>query len=210
MRWPSSIAAALGLGLTVISLSLASAARAQVADVVIDVDSTVRLICLSPLEFVITPADLSNTYAGGAGADSAQTLIAGPVSATAQAGSLEVALPPITAPLTGDPTRHRLTQVGCLIEANASSGRVDVSIALTGNTILTGPGGSQVTVRSVTGRRFGSGGAFGSAYSYPAWFHFFADTLIEFQIEVDLSTATHEGLYSSVFDGNFTVEVTAP
>lgn len=178
--------------------------------VVIDVDPTVRLTCLSPFKFDITAAELSSTYTRGTPKKTSQSIPAENVSATPSGENLIVALPAIASPLSGDPTRHVLQDVGCLIEATPSRGRISVSITLTPNTVLSGANGSRIGVRSVLGRLGGTHRAFSSSFSYPSAFHRRSDQLIEFQLLVDLSDAFDAGVHSSTIDGTFTVEVTSP
>lgn len=194
----------------ILALLIPFCGTASAQTVVIDVDPTVRLTCLSPFEFDITAAELSDAYAGGAGTNSSQSISTGGVSATPSGSNLIATLPALASQLTGDPARHRLQAVGCLIEATPSFRRVNVSISLTPNTVLQGNGGSRIEVRSVRGRLNGSSNAFSTSFSYSAIYHFFFDPQIEFELLVDLTDASHAGLHSSVIDGTFTVEVTSP
>lgn len=188
----------------------AASAQAQSTNLVVDVDSTVRLTCLSPIEFNITAADLSARLTDGVQSGTGQAVAPVAASVTTTTGNLIATLPAIDVPLSSNIRQFELTEVGCLIEANPSFGRVNVRVRLNGNTALDGPGGSLINIRSVTARRFDSGGNYVPNYSYPAWLHFFIDTYIEFRIRADLSAATHSGRHSSSVDGNFVVEVTAP
>jgi hypothetical protein len=192
--------------------ALTQPASSQTSSIIVDVDSTVRLSCLSPLAFNLTENDISAAFTGGIANDSAIALSAGTLTTSPSGGSsLTVAMPPIVEPLAGDLSSYNLTTDGCVVEATPSIfGSVSVRIVLTGNTILQGNNGSQIQVNSVRGRRSGTGSAFATNFSYPRWRHYFADAVLEFQINVDLSGASSSGLHSSTADGTFTVEVTTP
>ena len=174
-------------------------------------NSTVTLGCIDPFEFNITASELSSALTAGVGSGSGVALSGGNQSTSGAVGnSLRVQLPPISQPLSGNIASFDLTEVGCIIQASPSFGQVRVRIALTPNTVLAGPVGSEITINSVLGRRLNSGSAFASSYTYPAIFHFFIDTYIEFRINIDLSAANASGLHSSPIGGSFTVEVTSP
>jgi hypothetical protein len=187
-----------------------SVAHAQSTNLIVDVDSSVRLTCLSPLQLNVSAADLSNVLVGQP-TNTATAFNAGARTAIASGNALVVDLPALSPNLIGDIRRYEFRTVGCLIEATPSLfGSVVVRITLGGNRTLLGPGGSRIRLQSVLGRRAGTADSFANRYTYPAWYHIFFDTQIEFQIQADLSQATHAGLHSSTTSGNFTVQVTAP
>ena len=173
-----------------LALPALAPSRAQTTGLVIDVDSTVTLGCLDPFEFQITADQLSAALTGGVASGSGVSLSAGPQNTNLQGGALAVRMPPINQNLSGNIRRYELTEVGCIIRATPSFGRVRVRIAMTGNNVLAGPAGSEITINSVRGRLFGSTNNFATNYQYPAFIHFFQDTYIEFLLNIDLSAAT--------------------
>jgi hypothetical protein len=187
-------------------------ALSQTSTVLISVDSTVKLSCVSPLAFNITESDISAAFAGGLANNSGIALSAGTRTTSLSGGSsLVVLMPTIVEPLPGNLASYNLTTDGCVVEATPPIfGSVSVRVVLTGNTVLQGSNGSEIRVNSVRGCRSGSGSAFAANFTCPRWYHYFGARALEFQINVDLSEATSSGLHSSVADGTFTVEVTTP
>lgn len=209
--WCFTATAALVCALAVVWVLLGSnGARGQTTNLVIDVDLTVTLGCLDPFAFTITADELSQAFTGGVASGTGVALSAGPQNTGVQGNALVVRLPPINERLSGNISRYEITEVGCIIRASPSFGRVRVRISTTANTVLSGPAGSEITINSVRGRRFGDTGNFSTNFQYPAFIHFFQDTFIEFLLNIDLSSANAAGLHSSPTGGSFTVEVTAP
>lgn len=197
------------------TLLVSMPAHAQFTSLVIDVDATVLLYCQSPLEFNITADELSKTLTGGLANNSGVGLNAGGQSAVAIGSSLYAQMPPMTgANLVGDISNYSLIALGCGIRTNDLSGRVNVDLKLSNNTVLTGSKGSQIRVNSVKGRLWGFSGPFAASYSYPAFYHLQGGSLvdlgIEFQVNVDLTNALSAGLHSSTVSGTVVVEVTNP
>ncbi|MBU2534165.1 MAG: hypothetical protein KKB37_15600 [Alphaproteobacteria bacterium] len=186
------------------------AAQAQTSEVIVDVDSTVALGCLDPFIFNISSDDLTTALTGGVNSGAAFSINGGSHTTTGTGSSLVVELPPITQALSGNAASYNLVDVGCIIQASPSFGQVSVRVTMLGNNVLQGAGGSEIIVNSVRARRSGTSAAFAASYSYPAFLHFFVDTFIEFQVNIDLRNASAAGNHSSRVPGTFRVQVTAP
>lgn len=196
----------------ILAAAMIARVAAQTTGVVVDVDATIRLTCISPLQFAITGNDLTQAFFGSASANPVRITNAGTVPAQA-VGSKLVARPSgLNTALSSDPTRYILRSRGCLIEGNASFGQVFVTIALIGNSVLYGPGTSRITVRSVKGRMERFGGAYSSSFNFSAIYllFLFQPLYLEYEIEVDLSNASRSGLHEAPTPGVFRVTVVRP
>jgi len=195
-----------------VSFLAAETAVGQTSTVIIDVDSTVVLSCLSPLEFTISPSALSAAITGNPNSGAGVPVSAAPQTPTATNGRLVARFDVIRANLPGGAlNRMAMTAVGCLVSTNPGGGTVSVDIDPNNrNSLLTGLDGSTVDIRSVRGRVYGSGGNFFRNFKYNRNLHAAGDVQIEFEILADLNDATRAGRHSSAVDGTFTIEVTAP
>jgi hypothetical protein len=191
--------------------AMITGAFAQVSTIVIDVDATFTLQCISPLEFDVTANQISAALTGGVASGSGVSISAGTQTTTTSGSGLSVALPPINQPLTGNIRAFALTVTACSVSASPGGGRVQVTIANLGNNVLRGPNGSRIRLRPVRGRVAGTTNNFQREFRYNRSLHNGGGVVqIELQVRANLRNAWSAGLHSSNSDGSFTIEVTTP
>lgn len=204
----------LAVGLVaVLTLFTLSPSPAQAASITTDVDiilpSILILFCYDDITVTITQANLV-TLTGAASADDDIGTAGGTVTPGVVASTLEgtVITLDTALPSAVDPTAILLNMLDvCGVRAiisGAATG-VDVSFALTGNTTLTGSVAGSMTVNS-GGVRNGSGAGAFADFTFPAAsLGLGTVATIDVQLNLDLSSATTAGTYSSAAAGTFTV-----
>lgn len=190
------------------------AAHAQrVSTFEIDFPGILILRCESNIAFNASTAVIANFFVGnGATGDDAFASAGATATVSGATGVVTASLSALPTSLARDPSNVSLLLAGvCDVRGVGKGNGVDVSVALTGNTTLSGPGSSQISVTTVGIRRNDLGGAFVSSFNIPeSDLGFGTFVFIDAALGLDLSQVNQAGNHSSPVDGTFQVTVTFP
>lgn len=197
--------------------ALTLVAPVQAASVTTDVDinlpSILILFCYDEIDVTITAANLATLMVGGAATgDDAATTALGTTTPAVVGTNLEGTVITLSSALNvnEDAVFLNLLEV-CGIRAIGNGNGVDVSVALTANTTLANTTGAGSILIDQAQTRANGGGAFAATYNIPdASLGLGNLNLVDVQLELDLTSASEAGDYSSAVDGTFTITAVAP
>ncbi|MBI1386731.1 MAG: hypothetical protein GC150_17650 [Rhizobiales bacterium] len=182
---------------------------------IVDVDPGLQLSCVDTITFSPSAQELTQLVTGIASPSGEVTRPSsgGSVSVSASPGGWSVTIGGMDTSILSTTYADEALDM-CLVQAiGFRFGSYVVSAQLTGNTLLTGPGGSSVSVTSVGVRPGHTTGAYSNQFSVN-WFTLFfflgGQFTVDFRVVFDLANAARTGLHSSTTPGVIRVTASAP